>query len=286
MAVEAILFMDDKFHSSNTTAEVDGYTGSNENGYAGDNVREVEFGTAWKPADDSSDHAIRLDFNNTTTLGTAGTTGYCCIAYDARVAEQNTILLQYDSADSSGFAGATTLSTFTLNKARPSCQFASFTIPTPAKRYYRLLERNADRAGGTKTVKIFNWGMFAGAGGFRIGTDYGLDTTGPGDLDHVSDVQAILTEAQCRFTNRMGFPKQEVELSFRPASLALWEALRDKVYGLDGPRRAFYAQFDGLRNPAQQDFFMVRMVGERATGSRNDRDQYEVTVLLETEVCF
>jgi len=285
MAVEAYLFMDDQFHSSNTTAEVDGYTGSNENGWAGENVREAEFGTGWKPANDTSDHAIRLDFNNTTTLGAAGTTAYVAIAYDARLAEQTTIWLQYDSADSSGFAGATLAVAFTVDTTRPLCQWSSFTVPTPAKRYWRLMERNADRGGGTRTIPIFNWAMYSAAGVYRIGTDYATDTTGPGALNQVHQIQAVMGATNVRHTNMIARPQQEFEITFRPASLALWQDLRDAVYDLDGPKRAFYVRFAGLRNPVQE-FFMVRMVNERVSTFHKQADQYDVTINLVTEVCF
>lgn len=288
MAVEAMLFLDDRIHSSVPTTVFASDSGV-EVGYCRDNVRDADFGIAWKPDDGTVDETLWIDGGSTTWLGSVGETVYSCIGFDCRHYDGTNIEIRYSPADD--FSSATGIATFAIDKTAPGSSWVSFTIPSNSnglpKRYYQLLQRGSQRSPGLdRTARVYSWAMFKSAGVFRMGSNYAADTTAPGGLHQFHQVQEITTQKRSRFTNTIARPQQEFDLTFRPASLTLWQDLRDAVYGLDGPKRAFFAQFDGLRNPAQQDFAMVMMVRERVETFHRQADQYDVTITLVTVPTF
>jgi hypothetical protein len=84
----------------------------------------------------------------------------------------------------------------------------------------------------------------------------------------------------------MAKSRQEVELTFRPADLALWEDIRDYFHAINGQHRAFPIQFEGLKNAAKASFQLVRIAGPRWQSQRPYRDIYETSVPLVTEAYF
>lgn len=283
MAVETILFIDNLVDESIAASSIVSASATDD-GYHRDNVRRTDFGTAWKAMDSfTANSEIVLDLGSISALGASGATAYFVVAYDPRGSNQANVHLQVNTNDDADFTDEVgVLSMAIPDFTEPTSNWASFTVPTPAKRFYRIKQAFAD---GDKRLRIFAWGMYAAAGVTRVGVDYVSDTTGPGAFRQRARISSIEALGGQGYVNRVARPQQEVEMRFDPGSAALWEAVRDKLHGLDGSARAVFAQFDGLRNPAKPDFGMLRMTGP-AAGFRTDRDQQELAVRFVTEPCF
>lgn len=76
----------------------------------------------------------------------------------------------------------------------------------------------------------------------------------------------------------------DFDVALDQATKALWEQLRDTFSGFGGPGRAFFLQYEGLRNYARANFQMVRLRDPRWASERNQRELYDKTALpLRTE---
>jgi hypothetical protein len=160
--------------------------------------------------------------------------------------------------------------------------YDSFPISSPGKRYYRIVQYNSNRGGGTKTCRIFSVALFADSGVHQVGvTD--SNVTGPGALQQSANNGYMQTLSGLTATNRNGSSVQSVDLSMMPFTKASWEIFRDRFFALRGPDRAIYLQFEGLRNFARESFQMVRLNGTRWGGPRRVRDEIDTTIPFRTE---
>lgn len=282
MPAQTMLFLGDKLHVSQTAASIYGVS-STANGYNREFVRDTSWTGAWKPSDGTGDEYIQCDGGAADWLGTAGQTAHLAIAYDARGCDQTTIILKQDTADAAGGTFATTRATLTLNDTGPTVDYVSFLVSTSGRRYYRLLQQNVDRGAGTKTVPIYAWGMFSAAEVYIIDTDYPGHEVGAGAIEQVSQVGIMDTAGGLTHSNRNGSTYQRFPLTFTPAYVTLYQALRDALYAQDGPNRCFWAQYEGLRNHAKANFQMVRQVGMSWSAHREYPDQYDTIIQLRTE---
>lgn len=279
MPAETILFLDDQMHISKTAVTM-GAASSTDGGYHASNVRDTNYATAWKPVNGTADeHPGTIDGGSTGWLGSLA---YVAIAYDARGADQNEIELRVDVSDNPAGTFATNKATFTLNKTRPTCDYALI-ASTGNKRYYRLYQLNADRGGGTIPAKVYAWTMFRESDVYNVDVTYVQDALAPGSLGLRSKVARLETAGGIGFTNRYGSTDQDFELNFDRATLAWWTALRDKFFGLDNDHRAFFLQMEGLRGDAKANFAMVRQRGGQWTSQRPFVDQYDTGIQVASE---
>lgn len=282
MGVETSLFLDDRFHSGIPSSSIRDVS-TTANGYHIDNIRETDWKTAWKPNDGTVDEYVTIDGGSAGWLGGAGAFVRFVIAYDARGADQTSIIVTSDAADdpvSGTFAQVK--STFALSKLGPTVQYDETQVSSPGKRYYQLRMESASRGGGTKTVRIFAFSVYVLAGIHRIGTD-DTNATAPGSIGLDSGVGTFRSIPGLVCSNRNGSSAQSFDLPFSPLSKATWVVLRNTFFDLRGPARAFYVEFEGLRNYAQADFQMVRLDGPAWGSGRGVRDELDTTIPLRTE---
>jgi len=273
--------MRDRLHISETSASLT--ASSTDSGYAIDNAREADLFNSWKPTDGTSDQYLQVDGGSTTWLGAAGTKLYCCIAYDARGANQTEIRLQYDTADNPAFTSVFTSGVFqTLSTDGVNCDFGSITIATPAKRYYRLSQLNSNRGGGTVCAKILSWAMFKATDVLNA-TSFPSDTDGQYEIDQVFRHGTMRTGGGLQLVNQYAKPGQRFGVTFQPATDALFASLRDNFFTTSGPARAVYVQKEALKNAALSNFFMCRLMESSVRASRRYQGVYEVAMQLETE---
>jgi len=282
MPAQTILFLGDKLHKSQSAASIYSVS-STANGFNSEMVRDTAWTGAWKPSDGTSDEYIQIDGGSAGWLGSVGETAYIAIAYDARGADQTTILVYQDVADSPVGAFVTSRATFTLDTTAPCVDYVSFPVSTGGRQYYRLTQLNAARGGGTKTVPIYAAACFSATEAYVIDTDYPGHEVGPGGMDSVSQVGIMDTAGGLTYANANGRTFQEFDLTFTSANVTLWSALRDALAAQDGPSRCFWAQYAGLRNPAKADFQMVRQVGMRWSASREYPDEYDTIIRVRSE---
>lgn len=279
MAATTILMINDKLHLSVSASSILSST-STQAGYHQDNVRDTNFANAWKPVDGASDQQIVCDGGSSGWI--AAGAFYVAIAYDARGCDQNTILLQQDSLDNPAFSNTvTTKATFTLDKRGPTVDYVAV-LSNSNKRYYRLMQANSARGGGTKTVPIYAWAMIDPTNIEDL-TNYPADAIGPGNIDMSSKVAFMWTAGGIPYTNRFGSVDQEFDLVFPRASAGLYADLRDALFGLNNNNRAFWMQLEGLRNYATPNFQMVRLRSSKWGGVRPYVDQYETLIPMMTE---
>jgi hypothetical protein len=282
VAVETILFLDDQMHESLSGRTMS--ANSTANGYNMAAVRRLDWKTAWKPSDGSGDEWIQVDGPSQTWLGsTAGDDVYCGILYDARGADQNTVLLVQESSEGSGVwnTGSPRL-TFTLDKTAPCCAILKVDLSTGGRTRYRLYQLNSARGGGTKTVRIFGWSMFA-VGDYHIVGTTDANATGAGSIRIEANTGLFRALTGQDATNRNGAAVQGFDLPFQPGTKALWETLRDGFFRFGGAGRPFFIQFQGLSNPAQGDAGLVRLDGNRWESSRSFKDELDISIPLVTE---
>lgn len=287
-SVDTYLFFNDRLHETYTTSSVTCLNSAHiQNGYSPYNVRQTDMFNAWKPPDqNTSDEKLDINGGSTGWLGAIGETYYICVAYDGRGADQTTLSWRYYPADDGALA--TTEISFLMDTTRPACGFGSATIRSNAgapMRRYELCQALGLRGGGTKTAKVFALTAHNASDVYRVRTDFPGETTAPGRL--ALNFRAGLYEplGGAIWTNRNGVPSQEFDLVFAPAGVTYWKALRDRLYALDNNKRAFFIQFEGLRNThaATPNFFMVRVKGVNWTSYRPFQDVYRISVTLQTE---
>ena len=111
--------------------------------------------------------------------------------------------------------------------------------------------------------------MYARTGYLIQTADYPGDSLDPYQLTHFYRVAEAVTASGLAVTNKYGAYGSSVAIPFLHASDNYVAALRGFLNGLDGPNRAFYLEFDGLKNPAKENFFMVRSSPGQITVSRS-----------------
>lgn len=283
MPVETILFLDNKVDPSNTALSIHSAS-STENGYSTENVRDTDYSTAWKPSDSSSDEYIQLDGGAAGFLGNSPDTNYMVIGYDARGVQQTTIRVRTDSGDNPAGAFSENRATFTLNASGPTCAWASTGAASTGRRYWRILQLNSERGGGTKTCPIFFAALYNSVTGvFSIDSDFPGESIDAARLDSSYNVAIAKSVGGHVLTNRIAKGQQDFDLVFDPASLTLWETLRDQFFAMDGPHRAWPIQIQGLRNYALANFQLVRIDGNRWGSRRGYVDTYPASIPLVTE---
>jgi hypothetical protein len=275
--------LDDQMHSTKTGVSFYAVS-STEYGYSAENVRDTNMTNAWKPANGTADEYLTLDGGSAGWLGSvAGTVITVALAYDASGADQTLVRVLTDTADSPTGGFTQIKATFTVNAGGRTSDYVTLTIPTGGKRYYRLAQTNADRGGGTKTAKIFAWSMFRPADLFNLETDYTSDHPGPGRYTQFDTVALMKLMGGGIATNREASGGQEFEVFFDEATKELWERLRDWHFYIGGSLRAFFVQYEGLRNYAKANFSMVRFADESWSSTRRLMDQYGTPIRLRTE---
>lgn len=287
MASSTILFFGDLLHNSNSGVLVT--ASATDTGYSVDNVRDTNLLTSWKAPDHAStSYTLNVDGVTTTWIGAAGETAYVAVAYDARNNEQDTFKLEYGAVDDGAFATPTSAATLTLTKngSGVQCQYASFTIPATAKRYWRLTLDGAQRteAAGDNVPKIYAFSMFDKDSVYTLGTSpNAADTAGAGRISPISRVGVARTAVGSIATNKFAEYGMAFETTFQPASITFWEAVRGHHASQAGPHRANFVQYEGLLNTAQDDFFLCRMTSNEFPTMRSYVDQYESGLAWETE---
>ena len=289
MAAETILFFGDLLHYSNTELGPVVTASGTAAGYHVDNVRDTNLSSAWKDSDSTTaDIWLEVDGDHASWLGAANDTAYVAIAYDARDNQQDTLKLEYGAVDDGAFATPTVAATFTLVKLGTAvqCQYASFSIPATAKRYWRLIGYGNERteAGGSQVPKIYCFSMFDKDTVFKLGTSPYADVPpGAGQVTPVSRVGVARTAIGSLATNKHAEYGMQFDTSFQPASAALWEVIRDEHAAQSGPLRGNFVQHEGLRNTAQPDFFLCRLASNEFPGQREYIDQVESALAWVTE---
>jgi hypothetical protein len=285
--IDPIFFNRNKIHISNTTASLT--ASSTASGYAIDNAREDSLSSGWKPSNSSSDEWLKVDFGNTTSMGPQGFTAYCCVSYDARGADQSTIHLQYDSADSSSFSSPVDLDHFTLFKLSfqgVNHDYFAFTVPTAAKRYYRLIQKNADRGGGTKTATILYWGMFSRANSLVFPTDFPKDTLGRYRITNQFRCGVARTAGDVPVINEYAKIGTTIAMEWDHSTESFWNTLRTAWVtnsDAEAPLQAVYLQAQGLYNLALANFSLVRFTSPNWSAVLDLNDLYTITLEFETE---
>lgn len=287
MAVDTIVAFQNLLHFSTTAAVTASNTAI---GYAVRHARDPNFLTAWKPPDSETvDEYLMVDGGTTTWLGAATETAWLGIAYDARLADQTKILLRYDTADSSSGSFSNTLITHTVDKTSVGVAFVSFAIPSTAKRYYRLVQLNTDGRGSgsakTRTIKINAWALFDKDTVYQVSApQFTSDAIGPHRWSILDRVGIERTGIGGFVSNAVGASGQGFQVTFDPASKSLWETFRDELMKQRGAHRANFMQHEGLRNPAQSNAFLCRVVSGEWNATKEQPDQYHnVAIPFETE---
>lgn len=277
------LFWNDRLHISQTVPVLS--ASSTAPGYAIDNVREPELYKGWLPNDGTSDEYLQVDGGSTTWVGAAGTKLYVCIAYDGRNRDQQEIRLQYDTADNPAFSSIFSSGIFaTLGGLQ--CDWGSITIPTPAKRYYRLAQPNANRAGGNKCAKILAWAMFSEADIDILSTGFVGNAEAPYRISSVHRLGMIETAGALPLVNRNAATGQRFGVEFNPASESAWSGIRDRLHANFGPARNIFVQKEGLLNSVKQNFFLCMVRDMETSAAAIFGKQYETSLLFETVPWF
>jgi hypothetical protein len=285
VAADLIFFFNDRGHISQATSIL---TASNTApGYAVNNARMADLGSAWKPPDSAAtDEYLMFDGGVTTWLGsTPGDKVYTCVAYDARNAVQGLLSVQQDNADNPAGAFATNRASFTLNKTEVSCQWATFPLSNPARRYYRLYQyagSGGRSAGNTTTAKILYWAMFGAADVMEQSLDFPANAEGPYTIRQTDRVGMIRTAGAVPLSNIYARTGQRFTVGFRPGQDTLFAEITNQLFAVSGRARAIFIQKEGVRNPAQANFFLARLT-EDWTGSLSYRTNYEMSLEFETE---
>jgi len=229
-------------------------------------------------------------FTHTGWIGDDGDTAYVVVMYDARGADQVTMNLRYFPADD--FAAATTFVTFTLDKTRPTIDYASFTIPSNSnnlpKRRYELVQKDGggDRPAGEKTARIFYWGMF-GADDFLSLDNQGNKTgPGPGRFGQRLFTGRLLGPGGMAATTQFGYGSQPIVLEVLGASEAMYDLLRNRFQDLDGKGRGLALAYDGLLNGTNKDNLALVRATDDYEVQWNGPDNYDLRIPLETEAYF
>lgn len=281
MPAQTIFFSWDRFHAANVNPSVYSVS-TTASGYNSQNVRDTSWLGAWKPADSTNDEYLQVDGFSAGWLGTTGgDTIHVAIAYDARGCDQTTIKIMTDAADNPAGAFNTTKATFTVNTAGPTVAYVTFLLSASGKRYYRILQLNADRGGGTKTIPIYAISFFTAAEVHVLDTEYLGDSPAPGDYSLGSVAGVGETAGGMWQTNLNGPAYQEFEINLDRASTTLWNMLTYQwLTWSRGPNRALWLQYDGIVNNALADFGMVYMTGFQTT--RPQKDQYSMRLRFRT----
>jgi len=254
MATEPILFFDDLMHASKSGISLT--VSSTKVGYNKDNVRDTNLATAWAPADSAIDEWIECDHTPDTLFGGNSENVWHALAYDARGVNQ--ALLKVQSFDGTSWADALS---HTLEKTGVGCFYGEVVGGNPAYTKWRLMQASADRSGGNVMAKVFSWAIFDKDRVYRVGVSpYAAEGHGPHSMTNFYRVGSVETSGGHMATNKYGESGQEFELTFRPAAYSFWKDLRDRFHEYAGANRAIYIRKDGLRNPAQADFFLCRLV--------------------------
>lgn len=282
MAVETIFFLDDKMHAWNASVFIDSAS-STAAGYSIEAVRDTTFSSGWKPNDGTSDEYVMVDGAAAGWLGTSGTV-YVAVAYDARGADQGALALTVSSADTPVGTFSTVVANFgPLSPSYPSVEWTSFTVPGSGKRYYRLYQPNANRGGGTKTAIIHSWAMFKATGILNVDAGYAGGNVSPHKTDLIDEVRRIDVPGGFIHAQAVSRVRNDLEVHIRRASKALWTDLVDRIHLAGAGARAFYLQYEGLRNPVQANFGMVRLAGMRWMSQRPLPDTFEVSIPVTAE---
>lgn len=287
--VDPIFFHRNAVHISDTTPVFT--TSSTANGYAIDNCREDNLGSAWKPNTGTSDEWLKLQLSTTTRLGAVGQTAYFCISYDARGMDQTTIIVQYDTSDNTSFAGATGVLTFSLNTALTAgvCHdYGSFTIPSAAGHsptFYRLMQRNADRGGGTKTVPILYFGMYKRTDVMVYPTDFPQDSVGRYRVSDLYNVGVVRTTGGIPAANEFAKTSQRVDMDFDKSTATFRDAWRlaNDLDSYEAPLQAIYIQAQGLYNIPKPNFSLCRQTTLQSVADITQKDVFDLSMSYESE---
>jgi len=286
MAADLIFFFNDRGHITQTTPIL---TASNTApGYAVDNARMASLATAWKPPDSAAvDEYLMFDGGSTGWLGTTtpGDKIYSCVAYDARGAVQGQLEVRQDGADNPAGTFVTSRAVYTLNKSEISCQWATFPLSNPARRYYRLYQfagAGGRSAGNTITAKVLYWAMFGPADVMEQSVDFPAQAEGPYTIRQTDRVGVIRTAGGVPLTNIYARTGQRFTVGFRPGQDTLFAEITNQLFAVSGRARAIFIQKEGIRNPAQANFFLARLTDDW-TGSLSYRTNYEMSLEFETE---
>lgn len=288
MSADLIIFWNDRLNILNTAVTLT--ASSTQSGYSINNVRYADLVLPWKGNDSTTtDEWLKSDGTTTGWLGTAADTAFSIIAYDNRNAHQDTVKLQYDTADNTSFSSPSTLATWTVgtpNNTEVTMEWKQFTIPTPAKRYYRIVEFGNERteAAGTVTTKVFAWGMFNATDVLRLSVDYSKEGESPYDISTNFRYGTVATAGGVQIFNKVAQPAQTFSVVFRPGTDTFWAtAIKNRLRSLEGPARAFFIQKEGINNLALSNFFLCRLVGLDFNSSRPYQDQYMFEMKFVTE---
>jgi hypothetical protein len=198
--------------------------------------------------------------------------------------------LRYFPADD--FIGASTIVTFTLDKTRPTVDYASFTIPSNSnnlpKRRYELVQKDGggDRPAGEKTARVFWWGMFGASDFLSLDTQGNKTGPGPGRFGQRLFTGRLLGPGGMPVVNQYGYGSQPIVLEVLGATEATYDTLRNRFQDLDGRGRSMLLQYDGLLNGQNKDnLALVRQTDEYEV-QWNGPDNYDLRIPLETEAYF
>jgi hypothetical protein len=288
-----ILFLKDRVHFSNAavTVTAKSFTAgtttpsgtATENGYNPNRVRDTNLKSAWKAPNNSTlDNVLEIDGGATNWLGTGAF--YVVISYDARGSDQISLTFKEDTADSNTGTFATSKGVYTLDKTYANHE-SLFCAVNNSKRYYRIYASNSARGGGSVLPKIYSVSIYTLSDILDLPTTYSTDAVVPADMTSVSQV-GVMNGVATKHTNKNGGEYQEFNLNLDRATSALWTAIRDTFWLQDGPNRAFYLQYNGLKNFAQADFSMVRLRDVKRGSFQAFPGLYDTVLPLETERAF
>lgn len=285
MATDILILAAGALHLSQSAAVLT--PSSTQSGYSGDNAREVDLVRAWKPNDSAIDETLIGDLGSTSALGAPAANAWGALSYDSRLADQQTIRLEYGTTDDGAFAVPNLVQSFTVNganAARTGCDFYKFAVPGTAKRYYRLLQANAARGGLTRTAKIYNFELYPASGVISVPIDFPGNGEAAYAISQLGRTAVMRTPGGFPHTNRFAKVGYRFEINFGPAQDTLWQKARDLFDSIGGMHRAVYIGKEGLVNPCQPNFFMCRLTSPDWRSSVRYRGQYDVVMEFETEV--
>lgn len=281
MANDLIFFWNDRLHSSQATPILS--ASSTAGGYAPEFVREAELERAWKPNDSAStDEWLKVDGGSTTWLGNGSATAYFAVAYDARGSNQTIFRLQTGTTDDGAFAAPNDATTHTLNTSKVTCWYTSFSIPSTAKRWYRLLQKGTDRSGGNVTAKILGWSLFQAGDITSFVRDF------PGHSESAYPLNSVIRASRMQragagiTANKFAAPGYDFTISVHPANDTLFTTIRDQFDAIGGWQRAIYVLKTGIPNAALADFFMCRLAQDWSS-SRKYLNQSDMLIPMTTE---
>lgn len=283
MAADTVLFWNNKLHSSQLTRVIT--ASSIASGFALENAREADLVSAWKPNDSAStDEWLKADGAATNFLGTGPALAFVAVAYDARNSNQNVLTLQTDNADTGAFAATTPVWAHTMDKTAMGMAFTSFASPN--KRWYRLAQLGTDRSAGNVTAKIFYWAMFAVTDITQVSTDFPGDSESTYGMRPIFRVSREETVADVSMLNQYAAHGMDFDVSLDPISDAMWALIRDQLYSIGGPLTAIFLQKEGIKNPAQANFSLCRMVDQKWSSERRFLGTYHgIKIPFVTEAC-